>query len=82
MINNYKKITKYILKNLSNKNFNFQIKLFNQTLRFSNYLLLSPSHTICLYTYRNRSIFHNYKMSRHKLKQFLDSRSVSNVFIM
>lgn len=83
MLNNYINLTKYLLKALKKKKIlNFQLQMLNQSLRISHFLRVAPFHTVCLYTKRNRSIFQSYKMSRHKLKQFLDSRSISNVFIM
>jgi hypothetical protein len=79
-VKNYTKLIKYIhIKSLKKKKIN--INFVTSEFEIANKLLKVPFHTFCIYTKRNRSIFHNYKMSRHKLKEFLDYRSISNIYI-
>jgi hypothetical protein len=81
-INNYTKIINYIyIKSLKEKKKKININFVTYEFEITNKLLKIPYHTFCIYTKRNRSIFHNYKMSRHKLKEFLDYRSISNIYI-
>lgn len=35
----------------------------------------------CLYTHRYRSVHSSYRMSRHKLKEFLDNSTFFNIYV-
>lgn len=80
MLKNYKKISKYLYSKSKNK-YKFTLNFLTQKFLINNVLIKIPYHTYCIYTGRNRSIYHNYKMSRHKLKEFLDYRNISNVYV-
>ena len=45
------------------------------------YMINLNKKNYCIYTGRNRSVYSFYKMSRHKLKSFLDNRTFSNIFV-
>jgi hypothetical protein len=76
---NYTKILNYLKK----KTYYTKVVLniVYQYYQSKGQTLKIDSGTFCIYTDRNRSIFNNYKMSRHKLKMFLDYRSISNIYV-
>jgi hypothetical protein len=76
---NYTKILNYLKKKTTLTK--VVLNLIYQYYQIKGQTLKIDSGTFCIYTYRNRSIFNNYKMSRHKLKMFLDYRSISNIYV-
>jgi ribosomal protein S14 len=66
-------ITKFE-KNLIN------LRILSQNLILKNQIKSLNKKSFCLYTYRYRSIYRSFKMSRYKLKNFLDNRSIFNVY--
>ena len=56
------------------------IRLLSQNLILKNNIKSLNKKSFCLYTHRHRSVYSSYKMSRYKLKNYLDNRSLFNVY--
>ena len=72
-------IIKYLSKIYNYKQLTFNLLL--QQLVKENFLKIFNNKNFCIYTYRYRSVFTSHKMSRYKLKEFLDNRTFSNIFV-
>jgi hypothetical protein len=79
LIKNSNLITKYLSSNFLHKKLKFNLSI--QNLINLKVLLLFNNKNFCIFTHRYRSVSSSFKMSRYKLKDFLDSRTFSNIFI-
>ena len=79
LIKNSNIITKFLSCNYLHNNLNFNLSV--QNLINLKVLLLFNNKNYCIFTQRYRSVYSSYKMSRYKLKDFLDNRTFSNIFI-
>jgi len=58
-----------------------RVNLATQILLVKKQLKLYNTKSYCIYTHRYRSVFSSYKMSRHKMKEFFDVQTFSNMYI-
>jgi hypothetical protein len=79
LIKNSNIIIKFLSCNYLHKNLNFNLSI--QNLISIKMLLLFNNKNYCIFTHRYRSVYSSFKMSRYKLKDFLDSRTFSNIFV-
>jgi len=57
------------------------IRFLNQILILNNNIKNLNKKVYCLYTHKYHSVYRSFKMSRYKLKNFLDNRSLFNIYV-
>jgi hypothetical protein len=73
-------ILNYLTSIYKLKRKNLSIRLLSQNLILKGNVKSLNLKSVCLYTNRYKSVYSSYKMSRYKLKNFLDNRSLFNVY--
>ena len=73
-------ILNYLTSIYKSKRKILNIRLLSQNLIVKGNVKSLNKKTVCLYTNRYKSVYSSYKMSRYKLKFFLDNRSLFNVY--
>lgn len=79
LIKNSNIVIKFLACIYKTKNLYFNLAVQNLILMKS--LKFYKFKNYCIYTHRFKSVFSSYKMSRYKMKEFLDNRTFSNIYI-
>lgn len=79
LIKNSNIVTKFLSSSYKSKALYFNLSI--QNLIISKNLKIYNFKNYCIYTHRFRSVFSSFKMSRYKMKEFLDNRTFSNIYV-